>query len=101
MACKHCGDQDLKNALLPRELNLPEPFHSALAEYFDAENISKTQWGQVAQLKKDLVNIAVNMADGNKAEAAKILGISRNSIHEMIEKRYKPRKKKIEKTARE
>lgn len=79
-------DAQARIALLPRELNLPEPFKSALAHYFEAENIQNLDWGQVARLKSDLLNIALNVCDGNKTAAGRLLGMGRDTIHEKFRK---------------
>lgn len=42
--------------------------------------------GLVADYKQDLVNRALQKANGNKSHAAKILGISRNYLHQLLNK---------------
>lgn len=86
MACKHCKHDNLNMALLPRELNLPEPFKSAVSHYFTAENVARLDWSQIEQLKKDMLNIALNLNDGNKTAAGRLLGLHRVTICGLIDK---------------
>ena len=67
--------------LAPRELKMPEPFYSALIGYFHADNVKNLNIEDIDSLRRDLVNIALNLCDGKKHPAARMLQMGHGTIY--------------------
>ena len=74
----------MQAVLAPTQVHIPEPFLGAVGHYFEQENVTKLKYEQVNELKVDLCNVALNMCDGNKTKACKMLGISRATLIEIL-----------------
>lgn len=72
---------ETEKLIAPRELKMPEPFYSALIHYFDSSRVNKLQLSDIDNLKRDLINIALNLCDGNKQAACRILHIGHATIY--------------------
>ncbi len=68
--------RDIENIVYPRKISLPEPFYSAIIDYFKKDNVKQLDVSKIKDLKRDLINIALNLNDGNISRAARMLNLS-------------------------